>query len=412
MADPELKVIVSAVDQASSVLNNLSGNLKSMATDFAKLGAALTAIGGGITALLTICTKAAAEQDVGIQRLAITLKTVGVNYDTVKDSLEANITATQIKTGISDTQQRDMLSRLVLVTQDYKKALDLLPTALDLAAIGGMDAASAATYLAKAYLDLANGAQTVGIRLGYTTVQFKSLEDIENRVRGAAEAMANPFDVLKTRISDLKETIGETLMPELQKLLNVFLPIIESIIKWISAHPTLVRCIAEFGLAVAVAGAALLAFAGAMAFIWAVTLVGLPAVLTAAAAAVGAIAAIEYAAHMGTTPTAPISGRTIEETLTKEAMSKLYAPSYQYGGIVAGGPLGSPKLVMAHVGEEFAGVGRRIGSEIHVHVGTLIADEVTLRNFGLKLKQIIMEDERRTSFPQVNRGYFYGRGGV
>lgn len=52
------------------------------------------------------------------------------------------------------------------------------------------------------------------------------------------------------------------------------------------------------------------------------------------------------------------------ESLDMEAFSRhqaaIGAPSFQYGGRVPG-PIGMPRLVVAHGGEEFAGVGRRLG---------------------------------------------------
>jgi prefoldin subunit 5 len=93
-------------------------------------------------------------------------------------------------------------------------------------------------------------------------------------------------------------------------------------------------------------------------------------------------------------------------------------PSKQYGGIVPG-PIGQPIPILAHGGELFSGVypglenmGRSMGSgEIHqhFHVGTLIADEIGLREFMRRIKQLSGEDARRNTFAQVNQGYFYGR---
>ena len=50
--------------------------------------------------------------------------------------------------------------------------------------------------------------------------------------------------------------------------------------------------------------------------------------------------------------------------------------------------------------------------EIHVHIGNYMGDEVSLRQFGRKMKEIMQEDDRRSAFPQVNQGYFYGRSGL
>ncbi len=202
-------------------------------------------------ASMGLMVKSAAEEQANIGRLSIALKNVGVSYDQVKDSLEGVISATQKKTGIADSEQRDVLGRLLLVTNDYNKALKLLPLTLDLAAAGQMDASTAATYLGKAMLDLEGGAKKVTVRLGQASMQFSSLAEIEERVGGAAEAAANPFTVLGAEIGDLGEEIGKVLLPIIKDLIGKFMDIIGKIKDWVEANPQLVKAIAAGALAVA-----------------------------------------------------------------------------------------------------------------------------------------------------------------
>ena len=212
---------------------------KRMSESLKKVGIAMTAAGAAITAAMGLMGKAAIDEEINIKRLATTMGNVGVSYDKVKDSLEAVIAATQRKTGVADGEQRDILNRLILVTGDYRKALELLPTVLDLAAAGEMDAATAATYLGKAYLDLESGAEEVSVRFGQASLQFKSMEDIQNRVAGSAEALVNPFNVLKASMSDVAETIGAFLIPAIKGLVDVVVNIATKIQEWAKEHPQL-----------------------------------------------------------------------------------------------------------------------------------------------------------------------------
>ena len=200
-------------------------------------------------------TKAAIDEEVNIKRLGVALKGVGVNYDDVKESLEGAILATQNKTGIADDEQRDILGRLILVTKDYDKALNLLPLALDLAAAGQMDGATAATYLAKGYEELQNGATEIGIRIGRATVQFKDLNEVQKLVGGTAEATANPFNIMKSSMGDLAEKIGTFLIPILKDIVAKVVPIIEKVQEWADAHPELTRVLVI--LAAVIGGVAL-----------------------------------------------------------------------------------------------------------------------------------------------------------
>lgn len=50
--------------------------------------------------------------------------------------------------------------------------------------------------------------------------------------------------------------------------------------------------------------------------------------------------------------------------------------------------------------------------DVHIHVGYLMGDDVSLRKFARQIKQILGEEDRRTQFGQVNKGYFYGRSSI
>ena len=223
--------------EAEAQLKGLEGFAKKNEKALKAMGIAMTAAGVAIVGALSLATKAAQDEAINIQRLDQSLKNVGISYDSVKDSLESVITATQRKTGIADSKQRDVLGRLILVTKDYNKALKLLPLTLDLAAASEMDANTAAAYLGKAFLDLENGAESVSLRLGTATVQFKNLAEVEKLVGGQAAATANPFTILKLEIEDLAEAVGEKLLPIVTRLIGKITTVVGGIIDWIKANP-------------------------------------------------------------------------------------------------------------------------------------------------------------------------------
>ncbi len=214
---------------------------KNMSDSLKKVGMAMAASGAAITATLGLMGKAAIDEEINIKRLATTINNSGTAYDSVKDSLEAVISATQRKTGIADDEQRDILNRLILVTNDYNKALELMPTVLDLAAAGEMDATTAATYLGKAYLELEEGAEEVSVRFGQASLQFKSMEDIQNRVAGSAVNLANPLSVLSTSISDVAEVIGISLIPIIKSSVDSIVDIAIKVQDWIKENPELAK---------------------------------------------------------------------------------------------------------------------------------------------------------------------------
>ena len=225
---------------------------KKMAESLKKVGAAMAASGAAITAALGLMGKAAIDEEINIKRLATTINNSGTAYDSVKDSLEAVIATTQRKTGIADNEQRDILNRLILVTNDYNKALELLPTVLDLAAAGEMNATTAATYLGKAFLELKEGADSVSVRFGQASLQFKNMEDIQNRVAGAAEKLANPLSVLNASMGDVAETIGMNLLPMIKGAVDTIVDITIKIQEWIKENPELAKALTVVALGVGV----------------------------------------------------------------------------------------------------------------------------------------------------------------
>jgi hypothetical protein len=216
---------------------------KKMQDSLKKVGTIMAASGAAITAALGLMGKAALDEEINIKRLATTINNSGTAYDSVKDSMEALISTTQRKTGVADNEQRDILNRLILVTNDYGKAMELLPTVLDLAAAGEMDATTAATYLGKAYLELEEGAEEVSVRFGQASLQFKNMADIQNRVRGSAENLANPLSVLKASMGDVAETIGANLLPIIKPLIDQIVTIAIKVQEWAKEHPELAKVI-------------------------------------------------------------------------------------------------------------------------------------------------------------------------
>ena len=221
----------------------------------------LAAMGAGlaIVAGLGLATKAAEEERIGIARLQIQLKNVGVAYDEVKGSLEGVISATQRKTGIADDQQRSALGDLILVTGDYQRALELLPLALDLAAAKQMDLGMAAELVGKVAQGNMSVLSRYGIVLDENATASEALAIIQERVAGAAEATASPFEILKASLSDMTESIGAALLPTISSFIEKATVIIEKIKDWIALNPELIKGLLAVGIVLIGAGGLLFA---------------------------------------------------------------------------------------------------------------------------------------------------------
>ena len=248
---------------------------KKMADSLKKVGIAMAASGAAITAALGLMGKAAIDEDINIKRLAISLKNVGINYDDVKDSLEGVISATQRKTGIADNEQRDALNELVLVTGDYQKALEWLPTVLDMAAAKQMDATTAARLLGRAALGNTEMLTRYGIVIKEGATETEILTEIQKKFAGAAESTANPLKILSASMGDVSESIGSFLIPSIKNFVNIAAAASDGIQNWIKLNPELaeglVLATAKLGGLLLVVGSLILVVPKIIGFITVIT---------------------------------------------------------------------------------------------------------------------------------------------
>lgn len=237
----ELELVISLRDQASAQLKNIESQIQANAKSFNEASKMALGFGGAITAALGLSVAAAEKERQQNMQLSASLKNVGISYDEVKTSLDDVIQTTMKKTGIADDQQRRALNELLLVTGNYDKAINLLPVALDLAAAKQMDVASAANLLGRVTQGNTELLSRYGIEVDKNATSEQTLEIIHNKVVGSAEAMKSPFSVLKNTFSDLAETVGGTLLPAIQSIIDMLTPMIETVKKWIDEHPELTK---------------------------------------------------------------------------------------------------------------------------------------------------------------------------
>lgn len=396
-------------------------------------------LGAAILAGFGAAFAAAEKESANMEGLAQVIENVGVSYDGVKDSLEALMATTQQKTGVTDSQQRDALKELILVTGDYKTALDLLPLALDLAAAKEMDVATAAEKIGQAAIGNIEPLKQYGIVMDENTTSAEALSQLQDKVTGSAEASASQITILKGELTNLVEAIGSAVTPTITDMIEKLTSVIEKIQVWIEANPKLMENLLKFGAILVGAGGLIFAFVKIVKAIQAINTAliimqglsgpaGWATLAGGVIAIAGTIAAISAITSGGETTAADVQAQidalnaryeageiTFEELYAQsEALNSQYAdlPSYGSGGIVPGAP-GEPQLAIVHGGEEFSGVGNSLGgTNLNINIGTLVGDDVSVRNLAREVKKYIQEDNRRNSFGQTNNGYYYGRSSI
>jgi hypothetical protein len=216
--------------------------------------------------------KAFAEDEKAAVALATTLQNVTGATDKQVDSIEAFITKTSFAVSVADDQLRPALAKLVTATGDVVQAQTLLNLALDISAGTGKDLGAVSDALGKAFngtlgpLKKLDPALTALIKEGASTGEvFKALsETFGGQAAAAADTTAGRMEGLKIRMDEVKESIGEAVMPIIEELMPAFV----SISDWASKNTGKIVAI---GTAIAGIGAIILITNGAMAAYAAVT---------------------------------------------------------------------------------------------------------------------------------------------
>lgn len=247
MAKGLVELVIKAVDEASGTLSGIGGKIEGMSAQLKQAGIAMGVAGAAITGALALSLKAAAAEEAGIQKLSVSLKNVGINYDDVKKSLEGTIAATQKKTAVADDAQRESLSFLVAITKDLSKALELNTIAMDLARWKGIDLSTAADIIGKVYSGNMGTLSRYGIVLKEGATATEALAQIQAMAGGQAEAygktMAGQMSLIRANLGDLQESIGSILSTALLPLVEKINNVITRMKEWTEAHPQLTKMI-------------------------------------------------------------------------------------------------------------------------------------------------------------------------
>mgnify|MGYP001008610364 CR=1 FL=1 len=196
-ADLALQMIIDLKDEASAKLKGLASTAKE--TDEAVgginknamlLGGAAVAGAAALGAALWDAGKAAAEENQGIQLLGNAVKNTGADWDTASAAIEAYLEAETRRVGLDDGEGRASLTRLVTITGDVSKAMEMLTLAQDLAAAKGIDLSTATEAVGKAYMGNTMILKQYGIDMSDLTELETAHNTATQAVTKAQEALA------------------------------------------------------------------------------------------------------------------------------------------------------------------------------------------------------------------------------
>jgi hypothetical protein len=201
--------------------------------EFGKKAAAAFAVAAAAAAAYAVKlavdgVKAAIEDEQAQLKLATALeRATGATNAQIK-AVEDQILKTSLATGVADDKLRPALQRLATATGDTEEAQKLLNLALDISAATGKPLETVSNALGKAYEG--NTTALVKLNAGISTADAKTLgytgalQQLTDLYGGAAAANADTFqgriDRIKVAFDETKESIGQALLPIVEKLLG------------------------------------------------------------------------------------------------------------------------------------------------------------------------------------------------
>jgi len=192
-----------------------------------KIGLALGAISfAAVIRGLTDAAKAASEDAIAQNKLALQIQTSTNATDAQIKANEAFILSMSLEAGVADDVLRPALANAVRGTGDLTIAQNVLKVGLDGAAATGKPLET----IMKALTQAQNGNTTSLYKLAPQLKKTKGgVDDFAKSVAGAAGTAASPFAKFKVALDEAKETIGAAFLPVIEKLIATLGPLITKV---------------------------------------------------------------------------------------------------------------------------------------------------------------------------------------
>ena len=270
----EVALLLTASDKASRVINAATEKAKKDIASMSNLGSKAFAVGRtsgafglGIIGGLGLTVKAAEESEVANKRLEQTFKTMGeANGDAAKQA-ENYADKLQMQIGVEDEEIKMVQSKLATfkkVSDEGARASGVFnratSAAYDLQAAGFGEASQNAVLLGKALQDPARGAtalartgalnksdipliKQIQATKGLGAAQEYVLKRVEMQVKGQAANTATSAAKMKVQFAEVAETLGNTLLPQVQKTMKQIGDAANRFNKWANENKGLVATI-------------------------------------------------------------------------------------------------------------------------------------------------------------------------
>jgi hypothetical protein len=223
----EAGVLGKAMNALKGGVGGVGGGLSAMLGPIGLVSAGVGVLGGALLG----AAKAAAEEQVGIDRLNNSLKNSVPGWDGNTQAVEKYI-AKQEKLAFADDVLRDSLNLLVTQTGDLTEAQNLQATAMDLARFGNIDLEKATRLVLKADDESYAALGKLGIQVDKNATKEEALAKIRAAAAGQADSYANStagaMERTQNAIGNAIETIGGHVMTALDGPLQALADFLQS----------------------------------------------------------------------------------------------------------------------------------------------------------------------------------------
>lgn len=233
--DSTMNIVVKAKNETEATFNKVKSDIngvktanESMATSVFKGVASWDLLKTGITKAVgflkeSITASMQAEREMALVRQNV--ENAGVAFDSISGKLE-EYSKNMMQMGFDDEETATSVSKLLLVTKDYEKALQLNNLAADLARSKGIALSDATSLVTQVTAGNTRVLKQYGIVLEDGASAADALAAMQDKVKGSMEAFAETTEgkmqIMSVTWGNFKEQIGDIFGPALNIALTNF----------------------------------------------------------------------------------------------------------------------------------------------------------------------------------------------
>lgn len=243
-----LQIVLQARDEASKEIEKIgekmtevSGSAKKMQENMRLAGGVLTGVGIAGVAMMKDWVDSSVEAQVQIARYESTLKNA-TDQMNLSESQIGNLkseidrlSSSYIQLGFDDEVTQQVMAKNLLVTKDLTLSKQMLGIAADLARYKSIGLEEAQQALQNVLMGNDKVAKQLGLTFDETATTQQKFDQIGQQVYGNAakysDTLQGKMDALSLSVDNLKQRLGDRLIPELTKLAETILKVIQELDK-------------------------------------------------------------------------------------------------------------------------------------------------------------------------------------